>query len=418
MSQLNFSEGVYLDHHEMFKFNSFVRELLDKILQNKTKRFGIIGNVLEGKISNNDYLVQRGTDTDSNGVWTCKTGSGFSVVKNTFKNMNYLPNQDNILAISESIDNITLQDSSDFPLNSKRVVVSRPVISHIEEGTCSVNTLGQITGINTSFSRTLRGHNTPAPTKIKFIKSDGTNAANNSVYEVSNILNDTNAQLVGGTFSNESSLRYIVIGSYDLSQQLNLSTKRLYTYIYSTSLALRQANVLSSDTILADLISNGDNTFTIIDRRQESSLLIGNELDFGWITVTGWTTTSNIRNDGAAMPQIKMRISGDGTMEVFGRFRFSNEIPAITGISKDLIHKDNITSIPQVDIQRKTISKVVLADFSPSAAYDPNVSVSFSWGWENVTRFAINIMIPDTSIPLIDISNWYSFYIKQPIGLL
>lgn len=417
MSQLNFTEGVYLDHHEMSRFDHFTRELLDKILKKKSKSLGIVDNLSQGKLSTSDYLVERGTNTDTNGVWTCKSREGFSVIDNIFKASGYLPKQDNIFVISESIDNVELQDSSDFLLNDKRVVVSRPYISYTEEGTCSINTSGQLTGVNTYFTQVLRGHNTPAPTKIKFINQDGSTPTNDSVYEVSNVVNDLTAQLVGGTFSNESSLRYIVLGSYDLSQYLNLSTKRLYSYIHTTTLALREANVLSTDLILADLVSNGDNTFTVVDRRQENSLLMNGELDLDWINVTGWETSINIRNDGAATPTVKMRISGDGTMEVFGRFKFSNEVPSSTGIAHDYLYKDDITAIPQVDTQRKVLSKVVLADSSATAVYDPNISATFSWGWENVTRFSINIIIPEASVSLIDLDNWYSFYIKQPIGL-
>lgn len=418
MSQLNFSEGVYLDHHEMTRFDGFVREFFDKFIQKKSKRLGILSNISQGVSSSTDYLVARGTNTDTNGVWTCKSNGGYSIIANSFKTQGFLPNTDNVLVKSELIDNVVLEDSSDYALDAIRVVVCRPEMVYIEQGLCSLSSTGQLSGVDTKFSELLRGHNTVAPTKIKFIKSDGTPAANSGIYEVSNISNDTTAQLIGASFSSEASLRYIIVGSYTLSQQINLGTKKQYAFIKSNTLALREVNVLSTDIILANLVSNGNGTFQVVDRRHENLLLMNGELDLDWINITGWETSINIRNDGAATPIVKMRLSGDGTMEIFGKFKFSNEIPSLTGISHDYIRKDNITAIPQVNIQRKVLSKVVLADFSPSAVYDPNISVTFSWGWENITRFSINILIPETSITKIDLDNWYSFYIKQPIGII
>jgi len=419
MSQLNFSEGIYLDHHEMTRFDGFVREFFDKFIQKKSKQLGILSNISQGTASSTDYLVARGTNTDTNSVWTCKSNSGYSIVPNTFKLQGYLPNTDNTLIKSDFVDNIILEDSSDYPLDDIRVVVCRPEIVYIEQGLCSLSATGQLSGVDTKFSELLRGHNTIAPTKIKFIKSDGTPAVNSGIYEVSNISNDTTAQLIGASFSLESSLRYIIVGSYTLSQQINLGTKKQYSFIKSNTLALREVNVLSTDILLANLVSNGDGTFEVIDRRQENVLVLNGELDYDWITLTGWDVTLNLRNDGSALPTIKIRAIGDGTIEMFGRFKFSSEIPSITGYAIDSMIKDNVDIQQVVTTYRKALANVVLYDDIPgSNVYDPGVTATFSWGQEGgPTRLMINITIPETAIDKISINNWYSFYIKQPIGV-
>lgn len=419
MSQLNFSEGVYLDHHEMTRFDGFVREFFDKFIQKKSKRLGILSNISQGVSSSTDYLVARGTNTDTNGVWTCKSNEGYSIIANSFKVQGFLPNTDNVLVKSELIDNVVLEDSSDYALDAIRVVVCRPEMVYIEEGLCSLNTTGQLSGVGTVFTQLLRGHNTIAPTKIKFLKSDGTPPVNSGIYEVSNILNDTTVQLIGSSFTAESSLRYIVVGSYTLSQQINLGTKKSYSFIKSSTLALRETNVLSSDIILANLVSNGDGTFKVVDRRHENILVLNGELDYEWRTITGWKVTLNLRNDGAAAPIIKIRTTGDGTIEMFGRFKFSEEITSITGVAIDSMYKDDITSIAPVTTYRKALVNVVLYDdIIGDNIYDPGVTATFSWGQEGgFSRMMINITIPETSITKISPNNWYSFYIKQPIGV-
>lgn len=109
-------------------------------------------------------------------------------------------------------------------------------ISHdytaLEQGVCSVNVNGEVSGINTKFSEVLRGQNTEVPVKIKFYKSSG--LLNDQVYEVVSLnvgAPDTQLILSGYGFVDESNLNYSVIGSTPVGEILtSAQLEGLYQY--------------------------------------------------------------------------------------------------------------------------------------------------------------------------------------------
>lgn len=79
-----------------------------------------------------------------------------------------------------------------------------------EEGTISVGSNGAITGVGTKFTEVLRGQ----PNIASSIKITTSTTSNTSVYEVLEVISDTEAVLQG-TFTNESDLNWAVVGSFD-----------------------------------------------------------------------------------------------------------------------------------------------------------------------------------------------------------
>lgn len=80
--------------------------------------------------------------------------------------------------------------------------------SSAEEGTVSIDSQGNLTGVDTKFLEVLRGQ-PDIPSKIKFLDA----SLNTLEYEVLEVISDTNAVLQG-TFSAENDLTFSVVGSF------------------------------------------------------------------------------------------------------------------------------------------------------------------------------------------------------------
>ena len=94
-----------------------------------------------------------------------------------------------------------------------------------ENGYVSISATGQLTGINTEFTKTLRG-GANYNSKIKFPNA----TQNTNEYEISSVTNDTVAQIAGSNFVAESSLRYKVIGTFSLGKIIDPSKKDIFQY--------------------------------------------------------------------------------------------------------------------------------------------------------------------------------------------
>jgi len=134
-----------------------------------------------------------------------------------------------------------------------------------EDGTIDISVTGQITGLNTEFTKVLRGGSN-FNIKIKF-----TNAAlNTDEYEVNSVTSDIVAQLVGTNFQAETGLKYKIVGTFMQGKIIPVSKKDIfqydkYTIIISTNDSLE---VLGSKFLLARVKLNGT-VRTIEDMRTQ-----------------------------------------------------------------------------------------------------------------------------------------------------
>src|SRR5690606_28724155 len=101
-----------------------------------------------------------------------------------------------------------------------------------EKGTVSINTSGEVVGSGTSFLEVLRGQGTQVPTKVKFLKLDGTPAINSGIYEVVDVINNQNLILTSAVdFVAENDLRLVVLGTTPLGEMLSAEQQEgLYKY--------------------------------------------------------------------------------------------------------------------------------------------------------------------------------------------
>lgn len=210
MGKLNINRNIFLEKEELLRFQKFLGELniVNQVMLDNTANWGIVRTQFD--VNYPDFKVELGTN-----LGTIKIATTSKAVD---KNKN--------LIYQEVIDNIAVPTT-----NYYWVKISHQY-KYVEEGECSINTDGTVSGVNTKFSEVIRGQSTEVPVKIKFYKASG--LVNNQIYEVVSLNNstpDTSLLLAGNSFSAESGLNYIVIGSTPIGEVLTDDQKTgLYWY--------------------------------------------------------------------------------------------------------------------------------------------------------------------------------------------
>lgn len=211
MSKLNITRNIFFEKEELNRFQDFlINDTIASIFLDNTTKWGIVRTVFDAPSP--DFLVE--------------SGSNLGTIK--INNLSKAVDSDRLLIYQKSIDNIAV------PANGAYYWVK---ISHqysnLEEGECSINIDGVVTGVNTKFSEVLRGYSTETPVKIKFYKPSGV-LLNNQIYEVVSLNQsspDIQILLSGSTFQEESGLKYIVIGSTPIFESITSQQENgLYFY--------------------------------------------------------------------------------------------------------------------------------------------------------------------------------------------
>lgn len=195
MSNLNITRNIFLEKEELVRFQQFMaNDLSQQLFLRNSVTFGI---VVSDFIANTDFKVE--------------AGSNASTIK--VSRDSYALDSDGLLIHQLPFDNLAI------PNNGQYYWIR---ISHkydpTEVGTCSIDADGIVSGVGTLFTSVLRGHSTDVPTKIKFVKADGSVLSNNQVYEVVSVNSDTTIHLTAGTFTAESGLKVVVIGTTPISE--------------------------------------------------------------------------------------------------------------------------------------------------------------------------------------------------------
>lgn len=198
MSRLKFSENLFLEVNELQRLVKFLTDDGYKMaFRSIVKSFGIVEN--DG---NTYFKVSKKVGTSN--VITINPGIAFDT------NMNAIVLQKE-LEIQVSNNGVT-----------RWLILSRDV-TNVEKGTVSIDLDGSLSGIDTEFTKVLRGQPN-FPTKVKF------NSDNNSgEYEVVNVVSDTSA-LIAGDFVKEIGIQYSVIGTFTPGFQPLNENKMIYEY--------------------------------------------------------------------------------------------------------------------------------------------------------------------------------------------
>lgn len=201
MSRLNLSPNLFLEVNELNRMIKFIEDDgYKRLMKCLVKRFGIAQNE-----DNTLFKV------------SYKSGSENTVLINAG------------IAFDSELRAIVLKEDKEieipYPseLDSKQWIVISHSSNNDEEGTVKISKQGVVSGSDTKFLEVLRGQPN-FPTKIRFNSS-----INSEDYEVVEITSDTEA-IISGDFTEESGLKYQVVGTFTPGFQPNDSDKTIYEY--------------------------------------------------------------------------------------------------------------------------------------------------------------------------------------------
>jgi len=201
MSQLNISPNLKIGQPELQRLIDFLdTDGYRKLIIDQTYSYGIIRTVDD--VGLNNFKVEKGTNTPTIKIDT----------------RSYAIDSDGLVLDFPAQDNIAIPAEN----NWYWLKISHQY-SSIEEGTVSIDTQGNLIGVNTKFTEVLR--TSKVPTRIRFIGSAG----NTLEYDVVDVVDDTNAVL-NGVFAAESDLQYAIVGTFSFDHIPTSNQKNIYQY--------------------------------------------------------------------------------------------------------------------------------------------------------------------------------------------
>lgn len=193
MSKVKANANLFMGEAEMKRLQAtFSDEGFTRHTLLNTKTFGLIREILLPDLGNipiqdcfkvvkagtpiDQVIVQPGIALDSNGQ----------------------------LIVNESNQNFAILNSGSW-----FYIIIKQKYSNLEKGTLTVDSLGNVVGVGTEFTKKLRGQPN-FPQRISFPLST---AGNTAVYEVVKVIDDTNL-IIAGDFTVEADLQYAVFGCF------------------------------------------------------------------------------------------------------------------------------------------------------------------------------------------------------------
>lgn len=259
MNQLNVNRNIFLEKEEVSNLQNFLQNNpIGKILMYTTYTFGIVSNnpkvfdtefkIKEGFTDNNSFKVEEGTS-----VGTIKILPGMAVNN-----------------LAQVINIPTIYDNFAVPADNMYYWVKISYATkNYEDGYVSINQKGVVTG-TVNFAGKVRGQAAKTSVSIKFLKDDGSQPLNNSIYEIVNIIDANNLVLTSESdFVAETNLRVVILGTVPLGKVFtDTQLEGLYTYdFYNVSLVpettLEQAPEKSAEEFYIARIRNNGGSITI-----------------------------------------------------------------------------------------------------------------------------------------------------------
>jgi hypothetical protein len=251
MSKLNINRNIFLEREELLRWQKFMLESpVNKTFLANTSAWGIIDTSGGGTVL--DFKVEAGTNPGTVKIY----------------NLSRALISSGLMIEQSAIDNVAIPNDGNYYW-----LKIGHQYSNIEEGVCSITSDGQVTGVNTIFTDVLRGQSLETPVKIKF-----SNSINNTgIYEVVDVVNDTNLILSGNSFTAESGLKYFVVGCTPIGETIT-SEQQLGLYFYDscnltqvleTTLDTTPSGKVQDSEFWIARVINNSGTVTIVDKRTE-----------------------------------------------------------------------------------------------------------------------------------------------------
>lgn len=201
MGKLKISPNLFLEVNELNRMRKFIEDDGYKLLMKYlSKTFGIAQN-------SDNTLFKVSHKSGTNNVVIVNAGVAFD-------------SDLNVIILKENKE-LTIQNPSSSDL--KQWIVISYTSTNDEEGTVKISNQGVLSGVDTKFLDVLRGQPN-FPTKVSF-----TSSKNTGEYEVVEVTSDTSA-ILSGSFTEESDLKYQVIGTFTPGFQPEDDDKAIYEY--------------------------------------------------------------------------------------------------------------------------------------------------------------------------------------------
>lgn len=253
MSKLRINENQHLGKQELNRLQFFLSDDgYKKFFKKIVRRFGIIRDP-------NDLIF------DSLRVIPGLVSGTVSVMPG-----NAIDSNINMITVNELFEDGLVVVPPD---SIQRKAIISYAESSQEEGTVSIDALGNLTGTGTKFLSVLRGapHH---PVKIRIDQG-----ANLQEYQVLSVSSDTSAVLQGGTFTPESDKKYRVVGTFIPGVSVPPTSKFIYRYDGYQFSVVNLSYVLGPDEYELARVSYDGVTLDIQDSRYDSLFAVINEQD-------------------------------------------------------------------------------------------------------------------------------------------
>lgn len=323
MSQINFTRKTFLEKEEIARLQEFLRDSpSENAIIGNTSKYGILRTDFE---NDTDFLVEPSSNAGR-----------VKIAKQENKAITIDGNR----IYQEAIDNIEVPDDNLwYWMRIKYKYVT------YEKGTVSINSSGEVVGNGTSFLEVLRGQGTNVPTKVKFLKLDGTPAVNSGFYEVVDVLNNQNLILTSAVdFVAESDLRLVVLGTTPLGEMLSAEQQEgLYKYD-SCEIEFIPEDVEDSETpphlsmVNPDTTYEKDKMFYIARVKNNAGFVdVDNDnsnvrADFWEFNVVGLTDKLSKFSNLSDLSNVNAALSNLGFTTVGKNLAKANPVPQITYI--------------------------------------------------------------------------------------
>jgi len=397
MSLLNITRQTFLEKEELIRFQDFLeKNLTRQIVLSNTTSWGIIRSRFIGEDLN--FKVETGTNIDC-----IKIGAG--------EESNAVSNKGLLIKLPPIANLPVVADARNYG-----VVISQSYRRH-EEGYVSVDSLGSLSGNATSFTQVLRGQSTEVPTKIKFIKDDGSTPTNSGVYEVIDVGGDIIASLTSPTgFVAESNLRMVVIGATPIGTNVTGDQlSGLYKYDHCT-VSLRY---LAPYSPISSIIPIEDEEFLIaIVNNNASNITISDYRNSQYCTY--WSTNIPGVNDRLSkyenLNDLASKSTARTNLDVYSKAEAEAAFGGTTDVSDFMRKSQNLN-----DLTDKTTARSNLGVYEKTESDSRYMKMSntigndyFNWVIENVggdgNTSRISLIMGD------DIDSSQSFQIRNAAG--
>jgi len=217
---LNIYRNLFLDVEELNRFFDFNENSVSNLLFTiNAQNFGVI-NTAPNLSANQSFLLS--------------SGSVPGTIRLT--DTSYGLDSGGQFIFQEPFDNLPIQDTNGNAIQDQWawVVIQHKEVKY-EEGIVSIDVDGNLRGVNTEFTRVLRGQGSGFSTFVRlYTQGDDReitlSTLNSQLYEVTDLVDDTSV-ILSGDFQAESNLRYVVFGTFALGQDSSaIAAGGIYNY--------------------------------------------------------------------------------------------------------------------------------------------------------------------------------------------